>query len=118
MTLLMSNVAAAVDKIGLSAQDMQLLHKYARETRSDYCAGCSDICESAVAAEVPIGDVMRYLMYARSYGNHKKASDHFNKIPQKLREQMIHLDYASAEQKCRRKMAIGKLLRDAVEELS
>ena len=118
MTLLMSNVAAAVNKIRLSAQDMQLLRKYARETRSDHCAGCSDICESAVAAEVPIGDVMRYLMYARSYGNHKKASDHFNKIPQKLREQMIHLDYASAEQKCPRKMAIGKLMRDAVEELS
>jgi predicted aldo/keto reductase-like oxidoreductase len=118
MTLLMSNVAAAVDKIGLSAQDMQLLHKYARETRSDYCAGCSDICESAVAAEVPIGDVMRYLMYARSYGNHKKASDRFKKIPQQIREQMIHLDYASAEQKCPRKIAIGRLIRTAIKELS
>jgi predicted aldo/keto reductase-like oxidoreductase len=118
MTLLMSNVAAAADKIGLSAQDMQLLRKYARETRSDYCAGCSDICESAVAAEVPIGDVMRYLMYARSYGNHRKASDHFKKIPLKIREQMIHLDYASAEQKCPRKMAIGRLIRTAIKELS
>jgi predicted aldo/keto reductase-like oxidoreductase len=118
MTLLMSNVAAAVDKTGLSAQDRQLMRKYAQETRSDYCNGCSGICESAVAAEVPIGDVMRYLMYARSYGNHKKASDHFKKIPQKTREQMVHLDYASAEQKCPRKMAIGKLMRAAVEELS
>jgi hypothetical protein len=118
MTLLMSNIAAAVDKIGLSAQDMQLLHKYARETRSDYCAGCSDICESAVAAEVPIGDVMRYLMYARSYGNHKKASDRFKKIPQQIREQMIHLDYASAQQKCPRKIAIGRLIRTAIKELS
>jgi predicted aldo/keto reductase-like oxidoreductase len=88
MTLLMSNVAAAVDKIGLSAADMQLMRKYAQETHSDYCAGCSNICESAIAAEVPIGNVMRYLMYARSYGNHKKASDHFKKIPQKIREQM------------------------------
>jgi len=61
---------------------------------------------------------MRYLMYARSYGNHKKASDHFKKIPQKTREQMVHLDYASAEEKCPRKMAIGKLMRDAVEEFS
>jgi predicted aldo/keto reductase-like oxidoreductase len=69
-------------------------------------------------AEVPIGDVMRYLMYARSYGNHKKASDHFKQIPQKIREQMIHLDYASAEQKCPRKMAIGKLMRTAIKELS
>ena len=118
MTLLMSNVAAAVDKTGLSAQDRQLMRKYAQETRSDYCNGCSGICESAVAAEVPIGDVMRYLMYARSYGNHRKASDHFKKIPLKIREQMIHLDYASAEQKCPRKMAIGRLIRTAIKELS
>jgi len=118
MTLLMSNVAAAVDKTRLSAQDMHLLWKYARETRSDYCAGCADICEPAVDSEVPIDEVMRYLMYARSYGDQKKASAHFKKIPQKIREQMIHLDYARAEQKCPRKMAIGKLMRDAVDELS
>ena len=118
MTLLMSNVAAALNKTELSARDMQLLRKYARETHSDYCAGCSAICESAVAGEVPIGDVMRYLMYARSYGNIKKAGDRFQKIPQKIREQMIHLDYASAEQKCPRKMAIGRLIRAAIKELS
>jgi hypothetical protein len=118
MTLLMSNVAAAVDKTGLSARDRQLMRKYAQETRSDYCTSCSDICQPAVTAEVPIGDVMRYLMYARSYGNQKKASDRFKKILQKTREQMIHLDYASAEGKCPRKMAIGNLMRAAVEELS
>jgi len=31
---------------------------------------------------------------------------------------MIQLDYASAEKKCPRKMAIGNLMRQAVEELS
>ena len=118
MTLLMSNVAAALDKTELSAREMQLLRKYARETHSDYCAGCSDICESAVAAEAPIGDVMRYLMYARSYGNHKKAGDRFRKIPQRIRRQLMHLDYTSAEERCPRKMAIGKLIRAAIKELS
>ena len=118
MTLLMSNVAAALDKTELAAGDIQLLRKYAQETRSDYCAGCSGICESAVAAEVPIGDAMRYLMYARSYGNHKKASERFQRIPQQVRKQMIHLDYASAEKICPRKMAIGKLIRTAIKELS
>jgi hypothetical protein len=118
MTLLMSNAAAAVDKTELSAHDMQLMRKYAQETHSDYCAGCSDICESAIAGEAPIGDVMRCLMYAHSYGNHKKASDHFKKIPQKIREQMIHFDYASAEGKCPRTIAIGKLIRTAIKELS
>jgi len=118
MTLLMSNVAAAVDKTRLSAQDMQLMRHYAQETHSDYCTGCSDICESTIAGHVPIGDVMRYLMYARSYGNHQKASERFKKIPQKIREEMIYLDYASAERKCPRNMAIGKLVRTAVKELS
>ena len=118
MTLLMSNVAAAANKIELSDQDRQLLHKYAQETRSDYCAGCTDICEPVFRPEVPIGDVMRYLMYARSYKNHKKARDHFKKIPKKIRERMFYLDYASAEQKCPHKMAIGKLIRAAIKELS
>ena len=118
MTLLMSNVAASVNKISLSAGDMQLLREYAQETRSDYCAGCADICESATPTDVPIADVMRYLMYARSYGHQNKAATHFKKIPQQIREQIIHLDYASAEQKCPRKIEIGKLMRDAVKELS
>lgn len=118
MTLLMANVAAAVDKISLSAGDMQLLWEYAQETCSDYCAGCADICESANPTSVPIADVMRYLMYARSYGHQKKAAEHFKKIPQEIREQIIHLDYALAEQKCPRKIEIGKLMRDAVKELS
>ena len=74
MTILMANVAAAIKKTKLSARDTLLLRQYARETRSGYCAGCTDICEPAVAADVPIGDVMRYLMYARSYDNRSKAS--------------------------------------------
>ena len=118
MTQLMSNVAAAVDKISLSAGDMQLLRKYALETRSDYCAGCADICESAVRTPVPIADVMRYLMYALSYGDHRRASDLFKKIPAKIRAQMIHLDYRLAERKCPRKMEIGKLVKTAIKELS
>ncbi|MGD2037132.1 MAG: aldo/keto reductase, partial [Desulfobacterales bacterium] len=118
MTLLMSNVAAALDKTQLSARDTSLLQRYAEETRSGYCTGCTAICESCVDGEAPIGDVMRYLMYARSYGDHKKASDRLKKIPPKAREQMVHSDYTSAERKCPRKMAIGKLIRTAIRELS
>ncbi len=118
MTLLMSNVAAAVDRVSLSVQDMQLLRKYALETRSDYCAGCADICESAVRSGVPIADVMRYLMYARSYGSRQRAKCHFDRIPAKLIHRMAKLDYSSAEQKCPQKMAIGRLMRDAAQELA
>jgi predicted aldo/keto reductase-like oxidoreductase len=118
MTILMANVAAAIDKTELSARDTRMLQQYAQETRSSYCTGCTDICESAVAADVPIGDVMRYLMYARSYDNPVRASHCLKKIPEKRRRQMIHLDYSLAEKKCPHKMAIGKLIQEALNELS
>ena len=118
MSLLMSNVAAARDKTQLSARDNALLQRYAQETRSAYCTGCTAICESYVTGEAPIGDVMRYLMYARSYGNHREAGDLFKRIPAKIRAQLMHLDYGLAERKCPQKMAIGKLMQKAVENLS
>jgi predicted aldo/keto reductase-like oxidoreductase len=118
MTILMANVAAAINKTELSAGDTQLLQQYARETRSSYCAGCTDICESAVAADVPIGDVMRYLMYARSYDNPRRARHYLKKISKKRCQQMLNLDYSLAEQKCPQKMAIGKLMQEALNELS
>ena len=117
-TILMSNVAAAMNKTQLSTRDRTLLHRYARETRSDYCAGCAAICESSVDARVPIGDVMRYLMYCRSYDERGRAAAEFNRIPVKVRKQMIGLDYSLAEKRCPQNLAIGRLLRDAFQELA
>jgi predicted aldo/keto reductase-like oxidoreductase len=116
-TILMSNVAAAMNKTTLSAADRNLLHKFARETRSNYCAGCSQICESSMGGKVPVGDVMRYLMYSRSYGQHERARTGFNKIPFESRRQMAGLNYSAAEQKCPQKMSIGKLINAALKEL-
>jgi predicted aldo/keto reductase-like oxidoreductase len=118
MTILMSNVAAAADRIKLSLQDMQLLRKLAQETRSDYCAGCTDICESAVAAKVPIGDVMRYLMYCNSYDNFKLAADGFRKIPEKIRTRIARLDYSAAESRCPHRLPIARLMQEAEKKFS
>jgi predicted aldo/keto reductase-like oxidoreductase len=118
MTILMSNVAAAMDKTKLSIRDMELLRHYARETSSHYCAGCADICESSIQGDVPISDVMRCLMYARSYGDPQRAKIRFQKLPINTRRQMTLTDYSLAEQRCPQKMAIGKLIREAVKELS
>jgi hypothetical protein len=118
MTILMANVAAAMDKTKLSVQDHEWLQGYARETRSDYCAGCSDVCESSVDRRVPIGDVMRYLMYARSYGATGRARAGFQKIPLNIRRQLTNTDYSLAEQRCPQHMAIGQLIRAAVAELA
>ncbi len=115
MTILKANVAAALNRTDLSRGDMGWLHRYARITHSDYCAGCTAICESAVEPDVPIGDVMRYLMYYRSYGEHDYAAVRFRTIPENIRLKMADLDYSSAEQKCPQKMAIGKLMREAVD---
>jgi predicted aldo/keto reductase-like oxidoreductase len=117
MTLLMSNVAAALDKTRLSARDTSLLQRYAEETRSAYCAGCTAICESCVGGEAPIGDVMRYLMYCNSYHDDKRAAEGFKKIPQKIRARLAHLDYSEAERKCPQGLPIASLMREAKKKL-
>jgi predicted aldo/keto reductase-like oxidoreductase len=117
MTILMSNVAAALDKTRLSARDTSLLQRYAEETRSAYCAGCTAICESCVDGEAPIGDVMRYLMYCNSYDDFKLAADGFRKIPQKIRARLTHLDYSEAERKCPQDLPIASLMREAKKKL-
>ncbi len=117
-TILMSNVAAALNQTKLSARDRQELHHYALKTSSSYCAGCSAICESVIRNRAPVGDVMRYLMYCRSYQERGRAIDGFKKIPEKIRTQLVKLNYAEAEKKCPRKLEIGKLMREAVDELA
>ena len=117
MTILMSNVAAAQDKIKLSARDNELLQRFAKETRSAYCTGCTDICESCVEEEAPIGDVMRYLMYCNSYDDYQRAADSFNKIPQEIRTRLTRLDYLMAERNCPQGLPIAKLIREAKKKL-
>jgi predicted aldo/keto reductase-like oxidoreductase len=118
MTILLSCAAAAMNKKTLSVRDRALLQQYARETRSDYCAGCADICESSLNGRVPVSDVMRYLMYARAYGDLDRAKTRFRKIPRKVRTRMAGLDYSEAEQRCPHRMEIGRLMREAAIELA
>jgi len=118
MSILMSNIAAAVNKTELSDRDTDLLQRYAAETQSDYCTGCTNICQSAVRENIPIGDVMRYLMYCHGYGDRHLAMAEFNKIPEKIRRRLADTDYSMAEQKCPQNMAIGRLMREAIKELS
>ena len=113
LTILMANVAAALDKTQLSALDNELLQRYAKETRSAYCAGCTAICESCVKGKAPIGDVMRYLMYANSYEDDALAAEGFKTIPPKVQMRLSRLDYSMAERKCPQGLPIAKLMREA-----
>lgn len=118
LTLLMANVAAAVDKKRLSAVDKALLEQHARETASGYCAGCRDICEGAVSGNPPIGRVMRCLMYARDYGDRDRGKRLFQAIPRSVRNRLAKLDYQAAQQRCPQGMDIARLMSEAVAELS
>ncbi|MFZ5569990.1 MAG: aldo/keto reductase [Thermodesulfobacteriota bacterium] len=118
LTILMSNISAALDKTKLADADKALLDRYARETASGYCAGCAHLCESQVGGCLPISDVMRYLMYARTYGDREHAREMFGGIPADLRRNMQTMDYTAAESICPQKMAIARLMREASRELA
>jgi hypothetical protein len=118
MPILQANVAAAVNDIKLSWRDKQLMNQYARYTAPNYCTGCASICETQINKEVPISDIMRFLMYARCYGELENARSQFDEIPLKVRKRMAYLDYKEAEIKCPQRMQIGRLMREAVAELA
>lgn len=117
MTILMANVAAALNKKKLSVRDKQLMSHYACETAPNYCTGCSSICESQIKYEVPICDIMRFLMYARCYGELENAKSYFNNIPSRVRKRMTKIEYKYAERKCPQRIDIGRLMREATTEL-
>ena len=117
MTILMANIAAALDKTRLTAGDLNHLAAYADATTESYCAGCSDICENAIVENVPIADVMRYLMYVESYEDRARAAECFGRIPETIRLEMAHVNYEEAERRCPQKLAIGKLMRRAQDKL-
>ncbi|UCF57990.1 MAG: aldo/keto reductase, partial [Deltaproteobacteria bacterium] len=118
MTILKSNVDAARNWKKLSRQDMSVLRQYARVTASNYCAGCATMCESAVEGNVPISDVMRYLMYYHNYGDRDRARFLFSELPLDTRRRIASTGYATAERRCPQRMAIGMLMREAARELA
>ncbi|MFH2045137.1 MAG: aldo/keto reductase [Pseudomonadota bacterium] len=118
ITILMSNIAAAIDKTRLSSVEKELLNQYAKETACTYCAGCTRICEAAVSGTVPIGNLMRCLMYSRNYKEPVLAKELFETIPFSERKRLTDLDFSAAEQKCPQNLEIGKLIREACHELS
>jgi predicted aldo/keto reductase-like oxidoreductase len=117
IAILVSNVAAALDKTKLTQADMNVFKKYAAATCSGYCAGCSYICGAAVP-EVPIRHTLRFLMYYDSYGTKQLAKEHFATIDPEIRNKMATVDYTLAEQACPQKLPIGRLIMDAVTKLA
>ncbi len=115
---LTSNVAAALDKTKLTEADTQALTEYARATCDGYCAGCANICNSALPKAPYISDIMRYLMYYKSYGEHEEARKLFAQIPTNVRNKLLSTDFTPAEARCPQHLPIGSLVAEAVTRLT
>jgi uncharacterized protein len=113
LTILSANVAASRDLKALTRGEMELFQKFAAETRQGYCAGCGRICREAVAGAVPVGDVMRCLMYYRAYGNRELAREVFAGLSEEARAQLTRIDYSAAEKACPQGLAIASLMDEA-----
>jgi predicted aldo/keto reductase-like oxidoreductase len=118
MTILQANVAAALNRTKLSLGDKQRLDQYAHQTCAGYCAGCADICESAIDLSVPISDIMRCSMYQNGYGDREQALSLFKALPTELRANIVKADYSKAEKHCPQRIQIGRVLKRAYEDLT
>jgi len=118
MTILMSNVAAALDRTKLTSLDWELMDVFAMETSAGYCAGCTSLCEPALGHVAPVGDIMRFLMYHNSYGDVDRAKACFADIAGDVREGLAVIDFSRAEKMCPQKIKIGDLVRRAATILA
>jgi hypothetical protein len=115
LTIMATNAVAAVEQTRLSKSDHSLLAQYAKETSGDYCAGCERLCSEVLPKRVPIGDVMRCLMYFHSYQDFGLAQSTFETLPTQTRELLTQLDFREAERSCPRKLPIGRLMRETTK---
>jgi len=118
VAVLNSNVAAVLDKTTLTQADREVFRKYARATCSSYCAGCAHICNSALPDMPYISDIMRYLMYYKSYGRHDRAKELFAQIPGEVKGKLSSTDYSLAEARCPQHMPIAELIAEALSKLT
>jgi uncharacterized protein len=115
LTVLNANIAAALDRTKLTAADHEALRQYASETRARFCAGCTELCEAALAHRAPIGDVMRSLMYHHRYGDPELAREVFGALPEAGRRRLAELDFTAAERACPNRLPIASMMKEAAE---
>ena len=118
LTVLMANAAAAMDKTKLGAADIEALTQYAQASRDCYCAGCTGLCESAFSRGVPVGEVMRAMMYWKSYGDLERARALYASLETQGDDGLSRRELALAEGRCPQGLAIGQVLREAARRLA
>ena len=118
VTILRANAAAALDRAALSQADRRALRQYAQATAGCYCAGCATLCEDALAGALPVADIMRGLMYARSHGDRDLARQTLAQALPQGPEALLSTDFGPAQAVCPQGLPIARLMREAAEELA
>ena len=106
-------VQATGEPPGLSLEDARALAMHDERTRGGFCAGCTHHCQGAVDGCVPIGDVLRHLMYGNAYGERDRAARWFAALPGTVRAALSGTDFSAAEACCPRGVPIARLMREA-----
>jgi predicted aldo/keto reductase-like oxidoreductase len=118
VAVLISNIAAVLDKTKLTESDMAVFKRYAKATCDGYCTGCAHICDLALPEAPYISDIMRYLMYYKSYGDQVHARQLFAQIPANVVNRLLNTDYRDVEACCPQHLPIGKLVTEAISKLA
>lgn len=82
-----------------------------------YCLGCARVCESRASEPAPIADVMRLLMYARSYGDTARARAELAALGAPAHAALARADYHRAEAHCPQRLPIARLVHEALQQL-
>jgi hypothetical protein len=98
-------------------RDKVLMRQFARATCDGYCAGCTTNCEQA-ADGLPVGDVMRSLMYYHNYGEPALASQALGTLGGDALGRLSSIDLGPAAKKCPNHLPIGEMVAQAVRLMS
>lgn len=117
LSVLQSNVSAALDETVPDAEIIKLLADYSDRTGKYFCRRCGR-CDDAGTNKIPIFRVMEMLMYSRGYGEDIKsiAAKMFEQIPVEIQEMIPDSDYSQAEKMCPQRMPIAELMQEAYLE--
>ena len=110
-------VAAAVDRTSLSRIDLDRLNSHARATRHTFCSSCASRCEPA-AGNLPVSDVLRFLMYSGRPGGLERARREFTGLPEDVRRRLATANLAAAERACPNALPLAELVREALRRLA
>jgi uncharacterized protein len=116
-TALLDNATASRQSAGATPLSASMRPRGPRDLSGKYCTGCASICEGSVSEAAPIADVMRFLMYARSYGDAERARREFAALGPATYAALARLDYSVAEQRCPQHLPIARWMEDALRAL-